>query len=157
MQLESISGDFVIRRRDGLVAYHLAVVQDDADQGITEVVRGIDLLDSTARHIHLQQMLGVPTPAYVHIPVAENEAGQKLSKLTGAAAISTHHVRETLVIALNALGQDPPTSLAAEALADIWTWSVEHWRLQAMKHQQIIASQHYCLGENSAIVDSNSP
>jgi len=144
MQLESQSGDFVIRRRDGLVAYHLAVVQDDADQGVTEVVRGIDLLDSTPRHIHLQSLLQLPTPAYVHIPVAENEAGQKLSKLTGAAAISTECTRKTLVRALDALGQEPPLSLAEERLADIWNWAIGHWRPQVMEKQKIIAPQHYC-------------
>jgi len=143
-RLESQSGDFVIRRRDGLVAYHLAVVQDDADQGVTEIVRGIDLLDSTPRHIHLQKLLKVPTPAYMHIPVAENEAGQKLSKLTGAAAIPTEDPQKTLVRALDALGQETPVALGEERLTDIWSWAIEHWRPQVMENQKIIAPQHYC-------------
>jgi len=143
MRLESESGDFVIRRRDGLVAYHLAVVQDDADQGITEIVRGIDLLDSTPRHIHLQNLLNIPTPAYVHIPVAENAEGQKLSKLTGAAAIPTEKVRTTLVAALEALAQETCEGLEAQSVTDIWAWATAHWQLQALQGRKNIAPQHY--------------
>ncbi|NOX70285.1 MAG: tRNA glutamyl-Q(34) synthetase GluQRS [Gammaproteobacteria bacterium] len=144
MQLESASGDFVIRRRDGLVAYHLAVVNDDADQGITEVVRGIDLLDSTPRHIHLQELLDIPTPSYVHIPVAENAAGQKLSKLTGAPAISIDRASRTLVAALRALGQTTPQELEAESLDEIWAWATQHWQINRLSARQNIAPQHYC-------------
>ena len=86
-RLESESGDFVIRRRDGLIAYQLAVAADDAAQAVTEVVRGIDLMDSTPRQIHLQRLLGLSTPAYAHIPVAVNARGKKLAKSTGASAI----------------------------------------------------------------------
>ncbi len=143
MRLESESGDFVIRRRDGLVAYHLAVVQDDADQGITEIVRGIDLLDSTPRHIHLQNLLKIPTPAYVHIPVAENAEGQKLSKLTGATAIATENVGTTLVAALKALGQETCEDLEAQGIAEIWVWATAHWQLQVLQGQKNIAPQHY--------------
>lgn len=144
MRLESASGDFVIRRRDGLVAYHLAVVQDDADQGVTEVVRGIDLLDSTPRHIHLQRLLDIPTPSYVHIPVAKNAEGQKLSKLTGAPAISTAHAGTTLVAALNALGQSTHAELEAAPLGEIWAWAMENWQLNALERRGNIAPQHYC-------------
>jgi len=144
VQLESASGDFVIRRRDGLVAYHLAVVNDDADQGITEVVRGIDLLDSTPRHIHLQNLLDMPTPSYVHIPLAKNAAGQKLSKLTGAAAISVACAAPTLVAALRALGQATRQDLETESLDDIWTWAMQHWQLNALSVRNNIAPQHYC-------------
>ena len=144
MRLESESGDFVIRRRDGLIAYHLAVVQDDADQGITEVVRGIDLLDSTPRHIHLQRLLDIPTPSYLHIPVAENAEGQKLSKLTGAPAIPTVEAGKILVAALKALGQSTHNELEAESVEEIWTCAIEHWQLHALKGQKNIAAQHYC-------------
>lgn len=144
MRLESASGDFVVRRRDGLVAYHLAVVQDDADQGITEVVRGIDLLDSTPRHIHLQRLLDIRTPSYVHIPVAENAQGQKLSKLTGAPAIPTTGVGKTLVAALKALGQLTHEGLEAAPLSEIWAWALQNWQLHALERQQHIAPQHYC-------------
>ena len=81
------SGDFVLKRADGYWAYQLAVVVDDADQGVTDVVRGADLIDSTARQIHLQRLLGVPTPRYLHVPVVRNANGEKLSKQTGALAV----------------------------------------------------------------------
>lgn len=82
------SGDFVLKRADGFWAYQLAVVVDDAEQGVTDVVRGADLLDSTPRQIYLQRLLGLPTPRYLHVPVIRNAAGEKLSKQTGAIAVS---------------------------------------------------------------------
>ena len=136
--LDSESGDFVILRRDGLIAYHLAVVVDDFEQGITEIVRGIDLLDSTPRQIHLQHLLGYHTPGYLHIPVAENDQGQKLSKLTGAAAIPLHDVGPILVAALHALGQQPPRKLAQSPLKDIWSWSIKHWQPHVMARQTAV-------------------
>ena len=137
-RLESESGDFVIRRRDGLIAYHLAVVVDDFDQGISEIIRGIDLLDSTPRQIHLQRLLDYRTPAYLHIPVAENAEGQKLSKLTGAPAIPLEKINRTLVIALKALGQQPPPELAMSSLDEIWIWSIKHWRPAVLADQAAI-------------------
>jgi glutamyl-Q tRNA(Asp) synthetase len=85
--LDSESGDFVLKRADGYWAYQLAVVVDDAEQGVTDVVRGADLLDSTPRQIYLQRLLGVPTPRYLHVPVLRNANGEKLSKQTGALAV----------------------------------------------------------------------
>jgi glutamyl-Q tRNA(Asp) synthetase len=126
-RLEIESGDFVIKRRDGLIAYHLAVVIDDHAQGITEIVRGIDLIDSTPRHIWLQQLLGLGVPGYMHIPVAVNEQGQKLSKLTGAAGLDVDHPGPVLVAALTALDQRPPPELGTEAPATIWTWALDNW------------------------------
>lgn len=144
-RLESESGDFIIKRRDGLVAYHLAVVADDFDQGITEVVRGIDLLDSTPRHIHLQRMLGFTTPDYLHIPVVENAEGQKLSKLTGAKAIASKETAATLASALNALNQRPPPDLAREDIAGIWNWAIANWRTDVLQHCKSIPSDQYPL------------
>ena len=118
-RLESESGDFVIRRRDGLIAYHLAVVVDDENQGVTDVVRGIDLLDSTPRQIWLQRELGFRTPRYAHIPIITNSKGEKLSKSTAAAAICEEDVPATLVATLRFLRLSPPDKLARERRA---TW-----------------------------------
>jgi glutamyl-Q tRNA(Asp) synthetase len=117
------TGDFVVRRADGLFAYQLAVVVDDAEQGITQVVRGVDLLNSTARQIALQRALGDPTPEYAHIPLVTNPDGSKLGKRDGALPLPTldeKRVRETLSAALRHLGilvnEDEPRAMLAEAL-----------------------------------------
>jgi len=128
-RLENESGDFVVRRRDGLIAYHLAVVVDDEIQGITEIVRGIDLMDSTPRQIWLQQLLEFRTPDYVHIPVITHANGDKLSKLTGAPGISLDDVEQTLVEALIELQQQPPPELAQVTLGEIWSWAIKNWQV----------------------------
>jgi glutamyl-Q tRNA(Asp) synthetase len=125
-------GDYVLLRADGYFAYQLAVVVDDADQGVTHVVRGADLLDSTPRQVYLQRCLGLPTPAYAHLPVAVNAAGEKLSKQTRAAAIGTGKAVAALVAALDFLGQTPPAELALGTVADVWTWALAHWTLAAV-------------------------
>mgnify|MGYP001580155694 FL=1 len=137
-RLESESGDFIILRRDGLIAYQLAVVVDDYLQGITEVVRGVDLLDSTPRQIWLQRLLGYPTPAYMHIPVAVNAAGQKLSKATGAPAISSEHPQATLVAALLALQQRVPRGLETGSLTDLWNWASANWARTPLQGQTVV-------------------
>lgn len=104
-RVEREVGDFVVRRADGVFAYQLAVVVDDLDQGVTDVVRGADLLDSTARQIHLQRLLGAPTPGYAHLPVAVNAAGEKLSKQTGARALDLSDPVRELARARRFLGQ----------------------------------------------------
>lgn len=136
--LESESGDFVIRRRDGLIAYHLAVVVNDALEGISEIVRGIDLMDSTPRQIWLQQLLGFPTPAYLHIPVITHPDGDKLSKLTGAPAIPMDDPRPVLFAALVALLQRPPQELQRATLTDIWQWGTENWRIAELRGKTAI-------------------
>jgi glutamyl-Q tRNA(Asp) synthetase len=118
--VESEVGDFVLRRADGLHAYQLAVVVDDAAQGVTDVVRGADLLDSTARQIFLQRALGAPTPRYLHVPVATNEAGEKLSKQTAAAAVGPADVPA----ALRFLGM--PAAPALSPL-ELLGWATAHW------------------------------
>ncbi len=112
-ELGNTVGDFVLRRADGYFAYQLAVVVDDAAQGITTVVRGADLLDSTPRQIFLQRLLGYATPSYLHLPVATNAAGEKLSKQTRAAAIDSAAPGAALARALDFLGQPVPEPLAA--------------------------------------------
>lgn len=122
-------GDFILRRRDGLVSYHLAVVVDDQDQGITEVVRGADLLDSTPRQILLQQCLGYSTPTYTHIPLAINDEGQKLSKQTHAKALISGQERENLWLALKWLNQNPAPELKENTIAEILDWGINNWTL----------------------------
>ena len=114
--------DFVVRRADGIFAYHLAVVVDDAEQGITDVVRGADLLDSTARQIWLQRLLGYGMPRYLHLPIARNAAGEKLSKQTHAPAIARHGDGEQLAEALQFLGHPVPEEL--RGIDEIWKWAI---------------------------------
>lgn len=136
--LATASGDFVIRRRDGLIAYHLAVVVDDELEGITEIVRGIDLLDSTPRQIWLQQMLGFRTPGYAHIPVITSPGGEKLSKATHAPGIPLDNIERTLLEALRALQLSPPEKIARDSLASIWSWAVENWQIGNLFGQKAI-------------------
>lgn len=126
-QLASEVGDFILLRADGLFAYQLAVVVDDADQGITHIVRGADLLDSTARQILLQQLLGLPTPSYAHLPVAVNAQGEKLSKQTLATPLDIARPAPALCQALEFLGQPPPAELRRAPLAEVWQWAHTHW------------------------------
>lgn len=121
-------GDFVIRRRDGLFAYQLAVVVDDAAQHITHVVRGADLLSSTPRQILLQRALGgVATPAYAHLPLVLDQDGVKLSKSAGAAAVNSRQPVAELWRTLCLLRQDPPAHLRCGAVRTLWDWAIEHW------------------------------
>ncbi len=126
--LEKSVGDFIIRRGDGVPAYHLAVVVDDRFQGITEIVRGSDLLESTACHIHLQHALDYPLPSYAHLPVVTNTTGAKLSKQTGAQAINTATPEDIWLRALSFLGQTlPPSRQDPKAIRD---WAIAHWELE---------------------------
>lgn len=125
--LASAVGDFVLLRADGLVAYQLAVVVDDAHQGVTDVVRGADLLDSTPRQILLQRLLGMPTPSYLHVPVAVDAAGQKLSKQTRAAPLDTRRPQQAIGTALAFLGHPPPEAMLRGELAALWQWAIAHW------------------------------
>jgi glutamyl-Q tRNA(Asp) synthetase len=133
-RLESELGDFVVRRADNLFAYQLAVVVDDADQKITEVVRGCDLLDNTPRQIHLQQLLGLPTPGYLHLPLAVNSEGQKLSKQSGAESIEGKRPQQVLLQVLDFLGQEPPRDLVDSDLDSFWKWAIGNWRLERIPH-----------------------
>ena len=125
-------GDFVVLRRDGLISYQLAVVIDDYHQGITEIVRGFDLLDSTPRQILLQKCLGYQTPNYAHIPLALNSLGQKLSKQHFAKELSIDKESEQLWLALDWLKQNPPLELRQLSVKDILAWGEEHWSLESI-------------------------
>jgi glutamyl-Q tRNA(Asp) synthetase len=129
-QLENEVGDFVILRKDKLFAYQLAVVVDDAFQGITDVVRGSDLLNSTPRQIYLQQQLGLPTPRYAHFPVIHNVEGQKLSKQTFASAIKPDQAAQNLLYALRFLQQSaPPHRRHPQGILE---HAINNWQPQAI-------------------------
>ncbi|HSR02040.1 MAG TPA: tRNA glutamyl-Q(34) synthetase GluQRS [Methylophilaceae bacterium] len=121
-------GDFVLKRADGQFAYQLAVVVDDAEQGITNVVRGADLLNSTTRQIYIQKLLGYTQPTYMHIPIVKNKLGQKLSKQTLAAPIDIGESSRTLWQALAFLNQNPPQSLKHKTIDQLWKWAIPNWQ-----------------------------
>jgi glutamyl-Q tRNA(Asp) synthetase len=125
-EVKSHIGDFVLKRADGCFTYQLAVVVDDALQGITHVVRGADLLDNTPRQMALQQALGYPTLQYLHTPLVMSEDGEKLSKQNGAQALDTSNPLQTLNIAAQALGLGQQNCSVAQALS---TWT-SHWELK---------------------------
>ena len=122
------AGDFVVRRRDGPVAYHLAVVVDDERQGVTEVVRGADLLSSTPRQILLQRALGLRTPRYGHLPVLTEPDGQKLAKSRRAVPLAAQAAPGQLWQVLEWLEQAPPPELARAPVREIWAWAIPNWR-----------------------------
>ena len=130
-----ISGDFIIRRADGLFAYQLAVVVDDEYQAVTQVVRGADLLDSTTRQICLQEALGFESPHYMHLPVALSADGKKLGKRLQADPVKHQDPAFAVSRALQFLGQEPPTGLSLDTL---WKWSLEHWSSDLIPHRKAI-------------------
>jgi glutamyl-Q tRNA(Asp) synthetase len=138
--LAATTGDYVVFRRDGLPAYHLAVVLDDALQGVTTVVRGADLLDSTATHLHLQRTLGLSSPAYFHTPVVVNALGQKLSKQTGAEPVSARHVSAAACAMLALLGLDVPVEMQGEAPGVLWQWAQQPWQIDVLRARREIAA-----------------
>ena len=125
--------DFIICRADGIIAYQLAVVVDDAWQNITQVIRGTDLLDSTPRQIALQQQLNYPTPVYAHLPLVLNATGQKLSKQNLAPALDTQAILKTLYMSLQFLNQSPPIELLDGDINSFWTWAIAHWDIHHVK------------------------
>ena len=129
--VETEVGDFVLLRADGIVAYQLAVVVDDAEQGITDVVRGSDLLDSTARQIYLQRLLGLATPRYLHVPVATNAAGEKRSKQTRAADAGPDDIRG----ALEFLGMNPASGVSA---GELLGWAAKNWDVARIPRKRAV-------------------
>lgn len=126
-------GDFIIRRADGVHAYQLAVVVDDGFQGVNHVVRGADLLLSTPRQLLLQRLLGLPQPHYLHLPVAVNQAGEKLSKQTHARPVTDSNPGSGLWEALAYLRQGPPEALKGASIKEIWPWALAHWRQDSLR------------------------
>lgn len=139
------SGDFVIRRRDGLYAYQLAVVLDDAWQGVTDIVRGADLLDSTPRHLYLQELLGLPQPRYLHVPLIIQPDGNKLGKSYRSPPLDPDQAAPLLVRALRALGQAPEADLADGSVQEVLGWGVAHWNSDAIPRVRTVAEAQ--LGE----------
>jgi glutamyl-Q tRNA(Asp) synthetase len=126
--------DFIVRRKEGLYAYNLATVIDDINQGITEIVRGADLLNTTGKQITLYQLLNKPPPRYLHLPVAVTAPGNKLSKQNHALAISKGSPRPTLLAALNFLGHTVPQEIALKNHFEILKWAIQNWSLDKLPH-----------------------
>ncbi len=133
-----LGGDFIVRRRDGLFSYQLAVALDDTLQEISHVIRGADLLDSTARQIQLHQLLNAPSPQYGHLPMVMNGQGQKLSKQTHAPALDSNKSGENLLAALGILGLNPPVDLKTESNECILEWGVNHWTIQSVPTSAVV-------------------
>ncbi len=130
-RLNELTGDFILRRSDGLIAYNLAVVIDDAAQHITHVVRGADLLDTTFNQVYLQSTLNLPTPVYAHHPLAVDGRGRKISKQDGATDVLAGVSPETVLLrALRFLGQTPDAKLAQAGKRDILDWAVADWKIE---------------------------
>jgi glutamyl-Q tRNA(Asp) synthetase len=132
-------GDFIVKRADGLFAYQLAVVVDDAFQGVSHVVRGADLLWNTPRQIYLQTLLGLPTPIYAHVPLITNAAGQKLSKQTLAPALPESGRGAVMAQALAVLGHSPPPELAGANPVELLAWAVAHWQIENVPTRPVVA------------------
>ena len=135
--------DYIIKRRDGLFAYQLVVVVDDVDQGVTEVIRGADLLQMTPRQQALFTQLGAKAPLYGHLPLAVTAPGAKLSKQNHASAISQWPVSTALYLALAFLGQQPPPDLQGADANTLLNWGITHWQLNKVPAQLEISSAEF--------------
>lgn len=138
-RLSESGGDFIIRRKDGMIAYQLAVVIDDAWQGVTNIVRGADLLSSTPKQRYLQTVLGLSQPTYTHIPIVTDTNGTKLSKQALARAIDTEDTFPLIFQALLLLGQTPPKRKFSRSPDSLLSWAIEHWELQSVPKLASIA------------------
>jgi glutamyl-Q tRNA(Asp) synthetase len=128
-------GDFILKRRDQLYAYVLAVVVDDAQQGITHVVRGADLLDNTPRQILLQHLLGLTEPNYAHVPVLTEADGTKLAKSRRSMKVSVDSVLPQLLKIFSLLGLTPPIAIQGSTIPAAWSWAIEQWRVERVPKQ----------------------
>ena len=121
------SGDFIVKRRDGIIAYPLAVVVDDAAQGVTDIVRGADLLESTPQQRFLQSLLSLPAPRYAHLPVLTEPGGAKLAKSRRSVALNTARAPSQLATVFRLLGLEPPAELAGGTVHEAWAWAIARW------------------------------
>jgi glutamyl-Q tRNA(Asp) synthetase len=131
-------GDFILKRKDRIIAYQFAVVVDDALQKVNHVVRGCDLLEETPKQIYLQQLLGFPAPAYAHVPIIVDQHGYKLSKQALATAVDTQTPNKTLFDLLALLKQNPPDELNGASVTELLDWAIAHWRLDALANFRAI-------------------
>jgi len=130
--LAAAAGDFIVKRRDGIIAYVLAVVVDDAAEGVTDVVRGADLLDSTPRQVYLQRLLGLATPRYAHLPVLLEADGGKLAKSRRSVRVDADSAAPQLHRVFTLLGLRPPGELRRAPIAAAWSWAIAHWDLHGV-------------------------
>lgn len=135
-------GDFIIKRKDSVIAYQLAVTVDDHRQNINHVIRGCDLLDSTPKQIFLQQTLAYSTPKYCHLPIITNQQGEKLSKQTHAEAVSITNPEKTVFLLLSLLKQNPPQTLKNASIQTLLNWAIEHWQLEPLRNTHTIKEPH---------------
>ena len=138
INLSHLIGDYMIIRSDKLPSYNLSTVLDDFSQGVTHIVRGIDLLDLTSIHIHLQRILGMQTPNYLHLPIVVNANGQKLSKQTGAPPIINSDAKKTALIILSYLGLQVPNELIGSVPSELWAWAIPNWIPNNLANQRTI-------------------
>lgn len=136
--LHSLSGDFILYRRDKIYAYHLATVVDDQQLGITDVVRGEDLLDSTPQQIFLQQALGYEPPSYSHTPLMISPDGRKLSKSDGAPPVDRHQGGRIIQYLLQNIGLPPPKSLEGAASHELVAWAILSWNIDILKDSKAL-------------------
>lgn len=136
--LASQHGDFILKRKDNIIAYQFAVVIDDYNQGINHIVRGVDLVDSTPKQIYLQQLLGFNIPSYAHVPVLIDANGQKLSKQTLACPVDIGNPSLLLVQLLQLLKQQPPFELRYEIVDKVLDWAIKHWQINQLKNIQAL-------------------
>ena len=127
-------GDFILKRKDRIIAYQFAVVVDDNLQQVNHVVRGFDLLDSTPKQIYVQQILGLKTPSYMHVPVITDQSGYKLSKQTLATAVDVKDPQPVIFRLLALLKQNPPIELQHAPLTELLAWAIEHWNPAVLKN-----------------------
>jgi len=136
INLSHLTGDYTIIRSDKLPSYNLSTVLDDSFQGVTHIVRGVDLLELTSIHIHLQKTLDMKIPKYLHFPIIVNANGEKLSKQTGAPPIINKDAKKTASIILSYLGLQAPNELVGSKPSELWAWAIQNWDPKNLANQR---------------------